>query len=98
MSAMAPSLTPRGKRRIFLGHACQATLSETRETGFFDLKTPAEKVLMALQLLLVQVELSDLGLVLDVTAGTILLWLDRAAHQAHAMNAQLLRDLPVTQV
>jgi transposase-like protein len=97
MSAIATDLTQSGKRRLFLCHACAATFSETRATVFFDLRTPAEKVMMALKMLLVKVGLSDMGLVLGVTEHTVLRWLARAAHKAHEMNAPLRRVLPVTQ-
>jgi transposase-like protein len=98
MSAISTSLTQRGKRRIFLCHVCAATFSETRETVFFDLRTPEEKVRMALKMLLVKVGLSDMGFVLGVTEEPVLMWLERAAPKAHELNAPLLRDLPVTQV
>ena len=96
--AIATYLTQSGKRRIFLCSACGKTFSETRDTVFFDLRTPEEKVMMALKMLLVKVALSDIGFVLGVTEETVLEWLRRAAHKAHEINAHLFRDLPVTQV
>jgi hypothetical protein len=98
MSAIATYLTQRGKRRIFRCSKCESTFSETRATVFFDLRTPEEKVMMALKMLLVKVALSDIGFVLGVTEETVLAWLRRAAQKAQEINAHLLRDLPVTQV
>jgi IS1 family transposase/transposase-like protein len=98
MSAIATYLTQSGKRRIFRCSACEQPFSETRDTVFFDLRTPEEKVIMALKMLLVKVALSDMGFVLGVTEATVLEWLRRAAQQAAQINAHLLRDLPVTQV
>jgi len=98
VSAIATYLTQSGKRRICLCSACDKTFSETRDTVFFDLRTPEEKVMMALKMLLVKVALSDIGFVLGVTEETVLEWLRRAAHKAHEINVHLLRDLPVTQV
>jgi transposase-like protein/IS1 family transposase len=98
VSAISTYLTQSGKRRIFLCNACKATFSETRDTVFFDLRTPEEKVMMALKMLLVKVALSDIGFVLGVTEATVLEWLRRAAQKAHEIHAHLLRDLPVTQV
>jgi hypothetical protein len=49
-------------------------------------------------MLLVKVALSDIGFVVGVTEATVLAWLRRAAQQAHAMHAYLLRALPVPQV
>lgn len=98
VSAIATYLTQSGKRRIFRCRTCETQFSETRETVFFDLRTSEEKVMMALKMLLVRVDLAGIGFVLGVTEETVLAWLRRAAHQAAAINRHLLRDLPVTQV
>ena len=98
VSAIATYLTQSGKRRIFRCHTCEMPFSETRETVFFDLRTSEEKVLMALKMLLVRVDLAGIGFVLGVTEATVLAWLKRAAHQAEAINDHLLQHLPVTQV
>ncbi len=98
VSAIATYLTQSGKRRIFRCRTCETHFSETRETVFFDLRTSEEKVMMALKMLLVRVDLAGIGFVLGVTEETVLAWLRRAAHQAEAINRHLLRNLPVTQV
>jgi IS1 family transposase/transposase-like protein len=98
ISAISTYLTQSGKRRIFHCSKCEGTFSETRDTVFFDLRTPEEKVMMALKMLLVKVGLSDIGFVLGVTEETVLMWLERAAQKAHEINMHLLRNLPVTQV
>lgn len=46
ISAISTYLTQSGKRRVFRCNACGMTFSETRETVFFDLRTPEEKVMM----------------------------------------------------
>src|SRR3989442_14776883 len=56
-----------------------------------------QKVMMALKMLLVRVDLAGIGFVLGVTEATVLAWLRRAAQQAEAINHHLLRHLPVTQ-
>jgi IS1 family transposase/transposase-like protein len=98
MSAVSTYMTQSGKRRIFRCSECERPFSETRDTVFFDLRTPEEKVIRALKMLLVKVALCDLGFVLGVTEETVVEWLRRAAQKAHEINAHLLRDLPVTQV
>lgn len=98
VSAIATYLTQSGKRRIFRCHTCEMPFSETRETVFFDLRTSEDKVMMALKMLLVRVDLAGIGFVLGVTEETVLGWLRRAAHQAEEINRHLLRALPVTQV
>src|SRR5713101_6036934 len=98
VSAIATYLTQSGKRRILRCRTCATHFAETRETVFFDLRTSEEKVMMALKMLLVRVDLAGICFVLGVTEETVLAWLRRAAHQAEAINRHLLRDLPVTQV
>src|SRR5215831_10957215 len=60
LSAIAPSLTQSGTRRLFRCGKCEGTFSATRDTVFFDLRTPEEKGIMALKMLLVTVALSDI--------------------------------------
>src|SRR5215471_123085 len=98
VSAIATYLTQSGKRRIFRCHRCAMHFSETRETVFFDLRTSEDKVMMALKMLLVRVDLAGISFVLGVTEETVLVWLRRAAHQAEEINRHLLRALPVIQV
>jgi IS1 family transposase/transposase-like protein len=98
VSAIATYLTQSGKRRIFRCHTCATHFAETRETVFFDLRTSEEKVIMALKMLLVRVDLNGIGFVLGVTEETVLAWLWRAAQQAEAINQHLLHKLPGTQV
>jgi IS1 family transposase len=98
VSAISTYMTESGKRRIFRCQRCETTFSETRDTVFFDLRTSEEKVLMALKMLLVRVDLSGIAFVLGVHEETVLAWLVRATAKAHEINEPLLRDLPVTQV
>jgi IS1 family transposase len=98
VSAIATYLTQSGKRRIWRCHTCETQGAETRETVFFDLRTSEEKVMIALKMLLVRVDLAGICFVLGVTEETVLAWLRRAAHQAEVINRHLLRALPVTQV
>lgn len=98
VSAIATYLTQSGKRRVFRCRTCATHFAETRETVFFDLRTAEEKVMMALKMLLVRVDLAGISFVLGVTEETVLAWLKRAAQQAEEINRHLLRNLPVTQV
>jgi hypothetical protein len=98
VSALSTSRTESGKRRIFRCQRCETTFSETRDTVFFDLRTSEEKVMMALKMLLVRVDLSGISFVLGVHEETVLAWLVRTAAKAHVINEHVLRDLPVTQV
>ena len=46
-SAISTYLTASGKRRIVHCKTCEQNFSETRDTVFFDLRTPEEKVMLA---------------------------------------------------
>jgi transposase-like protein len=98
ISAISTYMTQSGKRRIFLCHVCDTMFSETRDTVFFDLRTPEDKVMMALKMLLVKVGLTDIGFVLGISEETVLMWLERAAQKAYEINAYLLRELPGTEM
>jgi hypothetical protein len=97
VSAIATYLTQSGKRRVLRCHTGATLLAETRATVFCDLRTSAEKVMMALKRLLVRVDLASICCVLGVTEETVLAWRRRAAHQADAINRHRLRARPVTQ-
>ena len=97
-SAIAPDMPQRGTRRLFgLSPGCVSLLRDPHATVFFDLRTPEEKVRLALKMLLGNVALSDLSFVLGVTEATVLAWRRRAAQKAHAIHGHWLRALPVTQ-
>ena len=95
ISCISTYMTKSGKRRIFQCKNCGQQFSETRDTVFFDLRTPEEKVMMALKMILVQVSLSGISFVLGIKEETILNWLDRASPKTEAINQVLLKDLPV---
>ena len=97
VSAISPYRTHRGKRRSVRCPQCAQCFSETRDTVFFDLRTPAEKVMMALTMRLVRVDLAGLGFVLGVTAAPVVAGRRRGAQQAEAIHHHRLRPLPVTQ-
>lgn len=95
---MATYQTQSGPRRIFHCKECGEQFSETRQRVFFDLRTPEEKVIIVLKLLLCKVELTSISFAIGVTEQTILEWLRRAAEKAAEINAHLLREVNVTQV
>ncbi len=95
---IASYMTKSGKRRIFECTTCLEQFSETRDTVFFDLRTPEQKVIMALKMVLVRVSLTNISFVLGVKAETVLGWLERAARKAEEINQVLLNELPVTVV
>ncbi len=91
-------MTKSGKRRIFKCGECGETFSETRDTVFYDLRTPEDKVMTALKMIPVRVSLSGISFVLGVTEETVLMWPGRAYEKAGEINSALLTELPVTEV
>jgi len=96
--AIATYQTQSGPRRIFNCPLCGEPFSETRDTAFFDLRTPEEKVILVLKLLLCKVELTSISFALGVTEETTRERLRRAAEKAAEINQHLLREIDVTQV
>ena len=90
--------TKSGKRRIFKCNCCCRSFSETGDTVFSDLKTPEEKVVMALKMILMRASLSGICHILGVKEETILNWQDRACQKADMINKVLLKDVSVTEV
>lgn len=98
VKSIATYETQSGKRRIFQCRECGEQFSETRETVLFDLRTPEEKVMIVLKLLLCKVELTAISFAIGVTEETILMWLQRAAQKAEEINQHLMREVEVTRV
>jgi transposase-like protein len=98
IKAIANYQTQSGTRRIFGCKECGEQFSETRDTVFYDLRTPEEKVMLVLKLLLCKVELTSISFALGVTEETVLGWLRRAAGKAAEINHHLLRAINVTEV
>lgn len=90
--------TKSGKRRIFECKSCEETFSESRDTVFFDLRTPLVVVILALKMILVKVGLSNISFVLGIKEQTILVWLARAAQKAEEINRVILQDVKASQV
>src|SRR5437764_3183150 len=82
ISSIATYMSNSGRRRIFRCSKCEKSFSETRDTVFYDLRSREEKIMMALKMLLVKVDLSGISFVLGVKEETILEWLRRAAEKA----------------
>lgn len=90
--------TQSGRRRIFKCTHCGQLFSETRDTVFYDLRLPKERVMLVLKLCLVAVNLSGISFAVGVQEETILRGLQRAAEQAERVNAHLLQEVAVSQV
>jgi len=88
-----------GKRtRKFLCKVCGGSFCERTGTIFYDLRSPQEKVLMALKLLVKGMPLRAVAEVMEVKLDTVRHWLRVAAEHSEQVNDLLLRELKVSQV
>lgn len=87
-----------GRVRKFICRNCGRVFNERTGTFFFDLRTPEEKVLLALKLLLRGMGIRAIAEVLDSKPDTVLSWLKRAAEHSAEVEARWLGELKVSKV
>ncbi len=85
-------------RRRFVCKVCGRTFSETRGTVFYKLRTPREKVLQALAMLVERGSIRGTARAMGVSKDTVSRWLGRAAEHSEEVSQHLMRDLHLTQV
>jgi len=85
-------------RRKFLCKACGRSFCSRTGTIFYDLRTPEEKVLLALKLLVKGMPLRGVADVLEVKLDTVRHWLKVAAEHSEKVNEMLLKELKVPQI
>ena len=85
-------------RRKFLCKVCGKSFCSRTGTIFYDLRTPEEKVLLALKLLVKGMPLRGVADVLKVKLDTVRHWLKVAAEHSQGVNKMLLAELKVSQV
>jgi transposase-like protein len=90
--------TQSGRVRKFICRNCGKVFNERTGTFFFDLRTPKDKVIMALKLLLKGVSVRGIADVLDSKPDTVLSWLHRAAKHSQEIEDILLGELKVSKV
>jgi len=84
--------------RRFRCKQCGESFCNRVGTIFYDLRTPEEKVLLALKLLVKGMPLRGIGEVLEVKLDTVRHWLQLAAAQSEKVDALLLRELKVSPI
>lgn len=84
--------------RRFRCRQCGESFCSRVGTIFYDLRTPEEKVLLALKLLVRGMPLRGIGEVLEVKLDTVRHWLQLAAAQSEKVDALLLRELRVSPI
>ena len=88
-----------GKRfHRFLCRACGKSFCNRSGTIFYDLRTPEDRVLLALKLLVKGMTLRGVAEVLEVKLDTVRHWLQLASEHSERVNEVLLKELKVSQV
>ena len=90
--------TRSGLVRNFLCRSCGKSFCERSETAFYDLRSPEEKVLLALGLVVRGMALRAVAGALDVKLDTVRFWLTQAAAHADKVNDMLVRNVHVDRV
>lgn len=84
--------------RRFVCKECGESFCNRAGTIFYDLRSPEEKVLMAIKLLVKGMPLRGVAEVLEVKLDTVRHWLKVAAEQSEKVDALLMKELKVSQV
>ena len=87
-----------GLVRNFLCRACGKSFCERTGTAFFDLRSPEERVLLALKLVLKGMGLRAIAGAMEVKLDTVRFWLQQAATHAEKVNEALVKQLCVERV
>lgn len=90
--------TRSGLVRNFLCRRCGKSFCERRETAFYDLRSPEDRVLLALQLVLKGMALRAVAGALEVKLDTVRFWLAQAAAHADQVNDALVKQVKVQRV
>ena len=80
------------RRVIYLCRECGGTFSENRDTFFFGLRTPREKVLTALTMIAEGGGIRATGRAMGVDKDTVQRWVERAGQHAEEVMAYLTVD------
>ena len=90
--------TQSGLVRKFVCHTCGRVFCDRNDTAFYDLRSPEQKVLLALQLVLRGMALRAVAGALEVKLDTVRFWLQQAATHAEKVNEALVKQLRVERV
>jgi transposase-like protein len=90
--------TQSGLVRKYVCHTCGGVFCDRSETAFYDLRSPEEKVLLALKLVLKGMALRAIAGAMEIKLDTVRFWLQQAATHAEKVNDALVKQLHVERV
>jgi len=90
--------TGSGLVRNYLCRSCGKSFCERTGTAFYDLRSPEERVLLALKLVLRGMALRAVAGAMEVKLDTVRFWLAQAATHAEKVNDALVKQVHVERV
>ena len=90
--------THSGLVRNYLCRGCGKSFCERTGTAFYDLRSPEERVLLALKLILKGMALRAVAGAMEVKLDTVRFWLAQAATHAEKVNDALVKQVHVERV
>ena len=90
--------TSSGLVRNYLCRSCGKSFCERTGTAFYDLRSPEERILLALKMVLRGMALRAVAGVLEVKLDTVRFWLTQAATHAEKVNDALVKQVHVERV
>ena len=90
--------TSSGLVRTFVCRGCGKSFCERTGGAFFDLRSPEERVLLALKLVLKGMALRAVASAMEIKLDTVRFWLQQAATHAQKVNDALVKQLHVQRV
>jgi len=90
--------TQSGKVHKFICRECGSVFSERKGTAFYDIRSPVEKMILAIKLILQGLSLRAVSVVIEVKLDTVRFWLMKSAAHAEQVNEALVKEIKVNRV
>ena len=90
--------TRSGRVHKYVCRSCGAVFCGRQGTAFYDIRSPEDKVILALKLILQGLSLRAVSNVLGVKLDTVRQWLARSARHAEQVNEVLIKEIKVNRV
>ena len=90
--------TQSGRVHKFICRECGRVFCQRQGTAFYDLRSPEDKVILALKLVLQGMSLRAVSNVLEVKLDTVRSWLTKSAAHAQQVNEVLVKEIKVSRV
>ena len=90
--------TQSGRVHKFICRACGLVFCQRKGTAFYDIRSPEDKVVLSLKLILQGMSLRAVSNVLGVKLDTVRSWLAKSSSHAQQVNDVLVKEINVSRV